>query len=337
LGTTGLNPVPQTPKWINPDGSPTQEFYWFILTLFNTTGSNESSQTLNAFVSSQTPAALDPTVQGVERQSAFVQPATNASVSQIATLQRMAAIAAQVSGVLDAVSILQKILAFRQAVQSLVVPISATVLGSNVDGQLIAAALADTEIWIGSAGGLPVAQSLSGDATLADTGVLTLDTVNPDVGSFTNADITVNAKGLVTAASNGSGGTTQTITSTTPTLEIGGVSTGISYSLQTGECVQTGKQVMITIEIMLGGIPAPTGGALTISLAGAPAPAFAGSGAVGALANFLGLTGTPTAFIAPASGSIDLYLTGATGSVAMTDANLTNTSSFYLVLMYQSA
>jgi len=41
-----------------------------------------------------------------------------------------------------------------------------------------------------------------GDAT-GDT-TLTLATVNGNVGSFTNANITVNAKGLVTAASNGS-------------------------------------------------------------------------------------------------------------------------------------
>jgi hypothetical protein len=46
--------------------------------------------------------------------------------------------------------------------------------------------------------------SHSGDATGATA--LTLATVNSNVGSFTNTSITVNAKGLITAASTGSGG-----------------------------------------------------------------------------------------------------------------------------------
>lgn len=49
---------------------------------------------------------------------------------------------------------------------------------------------------------------LTGDGTASGpgSGALTLSTVNSNVGSFTNANVTVNAKGLITAASNGSGG-----------------------------------------------------------------------------------------------------------------------------------
>lgn len=84
-------------------------------------------------------------------------------------------------------------------------PISATVLASDTLGAPSVAPLADTKIWIGQGSGLPVAQAVTGDATLADTGVLTLDTVNADVGTFGDdthtVTITVNGKGLITAIS----------------------------------------------------------------------------------------------------------------------------------------
>ena len=52
-------------------------------------------------------------------------------------------------------------------------------------------------------------ETMSGDATIATGGALTLATVNSDVGSYALATVTVNAKGLVTAVAAGTAGATQ--------------------------------------------------------------------------------------------------------------------------------
>jgi hypothetical protein len=65
--------------------------------------------------------------------------------------------------------------------------------------------LASGKIWIGSVGNIAVPQTPSGDLTVSNAGVFTFGTVNANVGSFGSATqcatVTVNAKGLITAAS----------------------------------------------------------------------------------------------------------------------------------------
>lgn len=98
----------------------------------------------------------------------------------------------------------------------------------------------------------------TGDATSSAGSVaLTLANVNSNVGSFSNANITVNAKGLITAASTGSGGS-GTVTSvsvatangvsgsvanatTTPaiTLTLGDISAATSKPSATGSSVRS--------------------------------------------------------------------------------------------------
>lgn len=68
----------------------------------------------------------------------------------------------------------------------------------------------------------------SGNVTAAGT----LATVNANVGSFTNASVTVNAKGLVTAASSGTAPVTS-VTGTAPVVSSGGTTPAISMPAAT--------------------------------------------------------------------------------------------------------
>jgi hypothetical protein len=65
-------------------------------------------------------------------------------------------------------------------------------------------ALTNTHIFVGNAGNVATDVAMSGDASMANTGALTLATVNANVGTFGTAtqapSFTVNAKGLITAA-----------------------------------------------------------------------------------------------------------------------------------------
>lgn len=77
---------------------------------------------------------------------------------------------------------------------------------------------------------------LGGDLSGTGTGSIntTLATVNSNVGSFTNANITVNAKGLITAASNGSGGSGATFYASTQWMGPPGFATGsLALSINT--------------------------------------------------------------------------------------------------------
>ena len=74
--------------------------------------------------------------------------------------------------------------------------------------------------------------SFDGSANVTAAG--TLATVNANVGSFTNASITVNGKGLITAASSGTAPVTS-VTGTSPVVSSGGATPAISLASGYGD------------------------------------------------------------------------------------------------------
>lgn len=129
-------------------------------------------------------------------------------------------------------------------------------LGSNIknDEGVTISSLASGQILVAnSAGTLFFNKSVSGDATLASTGALTLTTVNSNVGNFGSATVaptvTVNGKGLVTAVS------THTITPAVGSI------TGLGNNVASSLAVNIGTAGSVLIN---GGVlGTPSSGTLT--------------------------------------------------------------------------
>ena len=83
--------------------------------------------------------------------------------------------------------------------------------------------LANGSMWIGNGTNVPTAVTMSGDATISNTGVLTLATVT-SAGTYTK--VTVNAKGLVTSATNINSSDVTTALGYTPVNRAGDTMTG---------------------------------------------------------------------------------------------------------------
>lgn len=151
------------------------------------------------------------------------------------------------------------------------------------------------QLAVGQSAAAPVCTTITGDVTLSAAGAVTLATVNANVGSFGSATncpaFTVNAKGLITAAS---------ATTCTPAVgSITGLGTGIATFLATPNSANL--RAAITDEVgtgaayfVGGALGTPASGTAT-NLTGLPPSGLTTQGAYTFLGNNTGSAASPTA------------------------------------------
>lgn len=159
---------------------------------------------------------------------------------------------------------------------------------------------ASAQLAVGQSAADPICQTITGDASLSAGGALTLSTVNSNVGSFGSAtqspSITVNAKGLVTAAS---------ATTITPAVgSITGLGTGVATFLGTPSSANL--RAALTDEVgtgsayFVGGALGTPASATLTNATGLPLSGLNTQAANTVVGNATGSSASPTA-LAPAT------------------------------------
>jgi hypothetical protein len=156
------------------------------------------------------------------------------------------------------------------------------------------------QLAVGQAAADPICQTITGDVTLSAAGAVTLATVNSNVGSFGSStqcvSFTVNAKGLITAAS--------AVTCTPAIASVTGLGTGCATFLATPSSANL--RGCLTDEVgtgaayFVGGALGTPASATLTNATGLPLSGLANQAAYTVVANATGSAAAPTAVSIPA-------------------------------------
>lgn len=187
---------------------------------------------------------------------------------------------------------------------------------TSVTGNAGTATALQTARTIGTVTGDATSAGSTFDGTANNTNALTLATVNSNVGSFTNASITVNAKGLITAASNGSAGAVSSVSNVDGTLTISPTTGAVVASLALGHAnTWTGAQTF-GADLLIATSPK-----FVTNIHDTNGNVLAGITATASAANNIVIANATTGNaprITSNGGSVDLLLGGSNGFIKLT-------------------
>lgn len=127
----------------------------------------------------------------------------------------------------------------------------------------------------------------------------------------------------------------ETFATPIPTIVFGTPGVAPTYGTQTCQLEKIGKKILLTLNIVLTNKGTGTG-AISINLSTIPT-VLLGATCATYILNGLLLTSPVIGLLPAGSTVIGLYQTGATGSIALADTNLSNTFTIILSLEYQAA
>jgi hypothetical protein len=180
-------------------------------------------------------------------------------------------------------------------------------LGEGVGAVVATAVMTNGQLLVGQTGADPLPKTVSGDATMALTGAVTV---------------------------TGVGGNSVTPGVWTPALNFGGAAVGITYGTQSGTFIQIGKLVIAHFNIILTSKGVSVGAA---TLAGLPATCGALDGAV-AVSSHAAMATSNVFECAVSNGTTSMFLGkgNAVASAALADTDFTNTTTIRGVATYIS-
>ncbi len=197
-------------------------------------------------------------------------------------------------------------------------------LGEGTSAVTATAVMTDGQLLVGQSGADPLPKTVSGDLAAAANGVFTLATVNSNVGTWNT--LTVNAKGLVTAASNTAYLTAnQTITLSGDTTGSGATAITTTTAKVNGVAYPASPATN-TVPVVTGANTVTYEAVPNTALANSSVTVAAGTGLSGGGSVSLGGTVT-VSLIAP----VTVALGGTNSTTAVTNSNLVVTSGGKIV------